>query len=85
VRFLLPEGPRQLVLCIFEDIRQGSFPVATSNSSTRGRVKLLHPCGGTGGTLVGWSALGNARGGFLQTPAFSFELEQVAVVHKAVE
>ncbi len=34
-------------------------PVATSNSSTRGRVKLLHPWQRDGGTLFGRIALGN--------------------------
>ena len=34
-------------------------PVATSNSSTRGRVKLLHPMQRDWGTLFGRIALGN--------------------------
>jgi len=60
-------------------------PAATSNSSTCGRVKLLHPGGGTDGTLVGGWVLGNAAGGFLEPPALSFELEQAAVMHESVE
>ena len=42
---------RGLDRAVIDEVQRA--PVATSNSSTRGRVKLPHPCGGTGGTLVG--------------------------------
>jgi hypothetical protein len=66
----------------------------TSDTTPGGHLKLLHlwpgqtpppRCGGTSGTLVGCGVLGNAAGGFFQSPALAFELEQVTVMHEAVE
>ena len=61
-------------------------PVATSNSSTRGRVKLPHlQTWRDGGTLpVRWT-LGNSRRRFPQAPALSVKLQQMAVVHQPIE
>ena len=60
-------------------------PVATSNSSTRGRVKLPHLRWRDDGTLLDARALGNSRGGLLQTPALALELQQVSVVHQTIQ
>ena len=60
-------------------------PTATSTSPTRGHGKFPRLGDGTNGTLVGAGVLGNAGGGFLQPPALAVELQQVAVVHEAVE
>jgi hypothetical protein len=70
--------------------------IAGMNSAAApgGHLKLLHlwpgqtpppRCGGTSGTLVGCGVLGNPIGSFFQPPALAFELEQVAVMHEAVE
>ena len=64
----------------------GKAPAATSKSPTCGRVKIPHPVGdGTGSMLALGGPFDNPCGGFFQSPAFPLELEQVTVVHQAVE
>jgi hypothetical protein len=66
-------------------LSRAGTPAATSNSPTRGRVKLPHLRWRDGGTLLDGRALGNLRGSLLQTPALALELQQVSVVHQAVQ
>ena len=55
--FLINERAYERVVCMAVP------PVATSNSPTCGRVKLLHPGWRDEGTLVGYEAFGkHARG-----------------------
>ena len=61
-------------------------PAATSNSPTRGRVKLLHPLARQDTRkLADRFVLRRASGGILQSPAFAVKLEGMAVMHQAVE
>ena len=55
-------------------------PVATSNSPTRGRVKLPHLEWRDGGTLSDLRTRRNSRCGLLQSPALPFKLQQMPVV-----
>jgi transposase len=60
-------------------------PAARSKSSTCGRVKLLRLMRWDEGSLRTDCVLGNSLSGFLEPPAASVELEQVAVMHQPVE
>ena len=61
-------------------------PAATSNSSTRGRVKLLHLTEQQDVVkLACCCSFGSPSRCFLQAPALAFEVEQVAVMHEPVE
>jgi hypothetical protein len=62
--------------------------------SPGGHFKFPHPWpgqnppldnGGSGGCLRGVSALGNTSGGFLESPALAVELQQMPVMHEAIE
>ena len=60
-------------------------PAATSNFPTCGRVKLPHPRVAGRGMLGGGGARRNSRRGFLQPPALAFKLQEMPVVHEAVQ
>ena len=68
------------------DMLYAEAPVATSNSPTRGRVKLPHLSRWRDkGTLpVRW-VLGNSRCRFAQAPALPVKLQQVPVVHQPIQ
>jgi hypothetical protein len=60
-------------------------PAATSNSPTRGQVKLPHLTAAGGSCLRDAGALGKRLSSFLESPALTFELQQVASVHHAIQ
>jgi hypothetical protein len=95
IRSLIPLGLMHVQMLLDEEVvalagprhaHGDGAPAATSNSPTCGRVKLLHPEGdGTSGILGSGSPAGNPCRCFLQPPALALELEEVAVMHQAVE
>ena len=76
---------RRTVSVIYALDRVNQTPAATSNSPTCGRVKLPHPRVAGRGMLCGGGARRNSRCGFLQAPALAFKLQEMAMVHEAVE
>ena len=67
-------------------IERGVAPVATSNSPTCGRVKLpRHSDGGQVVNLGRSASFRSSCGSLLESPALSFEAQQVSVVHEPIQ
>src|SRR6266853_5612722 len=58
---------------------------ATSNSPTRGQVKLPHLTAAGAGCLRAASAVGKPLGSFLEPPALALELQQMTPMHHAIQ